>query len=460
MEDTRVGQRVPPAGLQPPGVVTPPPGVVTPPPAVWDARPPAAPAPLAPAAVAPVPPVAPAPIAPAAVASVPAAPAAADPAAPAASIELPGASGWTWGQARDVVWTVLGAVGLVYVGWSLLSLLSYGLLVFGLAAVLAIVVRPAVEGLQRRSKLPMGAAAVLAYICLVGLVGALGGWAVTQLGTQLTALAQALPASYAAVHDRIPVLEAYARSWGLAVDVQAMSTGLLAELQRTGLQSTGLAAQGLAWATALGGAIVTGFLALVLSFYFVVDGERLAVGLVAVAPTRSRPYLLFAEKTLLRMISGYLRGQLTVGLIVGTCVFTLCTLSGVRYSVVLAVLAFFCELVPLLGPIITGSAVALVGLVDSFWLALAAACLYYLLRTTVVYVLGPRIVQRYIGLHPIATILGLAVAVRLFGVWGLLLTSPALGFVSVLVAAVYRQARGLEPNTALVPRRLSLPRFR
>lgn len=354
-----------------------------------------------------------------------------------------------------MVWTVLGAVGLIYVGWSLLSLLSYGLVVFGLAAVLAIVVRPAVEGLQRRSKLPIGAAAVLAYIVLVGLVGALGGWAVTQLGTQLTAFAQALPASYAAVQDRIPVLEAYAQSWGLAVDVEEMSTALLAELQ-----STGLAAQGLAWATALGGAVVTGFLALVLSFYFVVDGERLAVGLVAVAPARSRPYLLFAEKTLLRMISGYLRGQLTVGLIVGICVFALCTLSGVRYSVVLAVLAFFCEFVPVLGPAITGSAVALVGLVDSFWLALAATCLYYFLRTTVVYVLGPRIVQRYIGLHPIATILGLAVAVRLFGVWGLLLTSPALGFVSVLVAAVYRQARGLEPHTALVPRRLSLPRFR
>lgn len=419
MKDTIPGRRVHPPALHPSGGGTPPshPGA-------------------SPAGLAEIPP-------------------SAESSAPPAPAEAPAGAGWTWAQARDAVWTVLGVLGLLYVMWSLLRLLSYGLIVFGLAAVLAIVIRPLVEGIQRRSGLPMGAAALLAYVFFVGLAGVLGGWALTQLGTQLTAFAQALPASYAAVQERIPVLEANARSLGLSVDVEAMRTGLLPDLQRTGL-----ATQGLAWATALGGAVITGFLALVLSFYLVVDGERLAVGLVAIAPTRWRPYLLFAEKTLLRMVSGYLLGQLTVGAIVGSCVFALCTLSGVRYSLVLAVLAFFSELVPLLGPIITGSSIALAGLVDSFWLAVVGTCLYYLLRTSVVYVLGPRIVQRYIGLHPIATILGLAVAVRLFGVWGLLLTSPVLGFASVLVAAVYRQARGLEPHTALVPPRFSLPRFR
>ncbi len=386
----------------------------------------------------------------------PSAESSAPPAPAEAPAEAPAGAGWTWAQARDAVWTVLGVLGLLYVVWSLLRLLSYGLIVFGLAAVLAIVIRPLVEGMQRRSGLPMGAAALLAYVFFVGLAGVLGGWALTQLGTQLTAFAQALPASYAAVQERIPVLEANARSLGLSVDVEAMRAGLLARspAQRTDWRRR-------AWPGPPPRR----------RRYHRLPGPRPLVlprggrG----APRRRigghRPDALetvpaLRREDLLRMVRRHLLGQLTVGAIVGSCVFALCTLSGVRYGLVLAVLAFFSELVPLLGPIITGSSIALAGLVDSFWLAVVGTCLYYLLRTSVVYVLGPRIVQRSIGLHPIATILGLAVAVRLFGVWGLLLTSPVLGFASVLVAAIYRQARGLEPHSALVPPRFSLPRFR
>jgi predicted PurR-regulated permease PerM len=107
-----------------------------------------------------------------------------------------------------------------------------------------------------------------------------------------------------------------------------------------------------------------------------------------------------------------------MGAIVGGTVYALCLLLGVRYSLSLAALAFFCEFMPMIGPTLMVAAAALAGFIDSLRLALLAPALYLLLRTGAVYVLGPRIISQAVGIHPIAAVLGLAIGAKLFGVWG------------------------------------------
>lgn len=363
--------------------------------------------------------------------------------------------GWTWARARDVVWTLLGVFGLVYAAAFVLKLFTHGILMFVLSAVLAFIVRPAVTRLERHLSLPQTAAALIVYLFLVVLLSSLGAWGVAQLSAQLTAALNSLPEYYQTLQERIPALEANARAIGISVDVKAVQAEIGTDIPRAGL-----AWQGLAWVSALGGTAVNTFLVLVISFYLVIDGERLLEALLAITPAGWKPYLLFAESTLLRMVGGYLRGQLTMGAIVGVTVLALCLLLGVRYSLVLAVLAFFCELMPMVGPILMGTTMTLVGLVDSLRLALLGGSVYIALRTLVVYVLGPRIVSHAVGLHPIATILGLVVGAKLFGVWGVLFAAPVLGFSFVIMAAVYRQLRGLDPRQALASGRQVRPRFR
>jgi len=341
----------------------------------------------------------------------------------------------SWTKARDIVWTALGVAGLFYVAGSVLYLVANGLLLLTLGALLAFVLSSPVGWLQRRTGLSRGPASSIVYALLLVVLASLGTWGVSALGTQLSALAAALPTLAQDAQERVPALEADVRAFGLTLDLSLLQNQLVNELQRAG------ATQGIAWAGAIGVTAMNTFLVLILSFYLVVDGSRLGEAAVAVAPVRVKPYLLFAEKTLLRIVGGYLRGQLVMGAIVGTGTFLLCLALGIRYSLVLALLAVFCELMPMIGPAIMGIAVALAGFAQSLQLATAGVALYFAFRTAIVYVIGPRIIHRTVGVHPIATTLGLVLGAKLLGIWGVFFAAPVLGFVFVAIEIIYREVR-------------------
>ncbi len=353
-------------------------------------------------------------------------------------------TGRSWTQARDVVWTVLGIFGLVYVaGWAL-KWLAAVVLLFVFSALLAFILRPLVAWGERRLGLSRTRAALLAYSLVVVGVAIAGGWAVSLLVTQVTAAITNLPVTYQALEEHLPDLERRAATLGVSVDVRALQSRLLADLQ-----GSGLASQGLAWVAALGDAALDFFLVLFLSFYLSVDGQHLATAALRLAPTRWKSHVLFVQKTLLQVVGGYLRGQLTMGAIVGASVFLACLILGVRYSLLLGVAGFFLEMIPMLGPFLIGAAMVAVALIDSVRLALVALAFYVALQMVESNVLGPRITGRAVGLHPIASMLGLVAGGKLFGLWGALFAVPVLGFAFVIVAAVYHQVLGEDPAAVM-----------
>jgi predicted PurR-regulated permease PerM len=357
-----------------------------------------------------------------------------------------------WGRARDVVWTLVGVGGLLYfAGWALKWVISI-LLLFVCSALLAFVMRPLVTWLERRLSLSRGRAALLAYAAVVLAVFSLGAWAVSQLAQQVAAAIASLPATYQALQERIPALESRAAEVGVNVDVRALQTRLVAEFQ-----GSGLAAHSLEWAAAVADSAFNILIVVFLSFYLVVDGEHLATTALRVTPPRWKPHALFVQKTLLNVVGGYVRGQLIMGAIIGGSVFVACLLLGVRYSLLLGVLGFFFEMVPMVGPILIGACMTAVALLDSVHLAVFALGFYLLLQAIESNVLGPRITGHAVGLHPIAAMLGLVAGGKLFGLWGALFAVPVLGFLFVIAAAVYRQVLGLNPEDVLRARRPARP---
>jgi predicted PurR-regulated permease PerM len=347
---------------------------------------------------------------------------------------------------------VLGIFGLAYVaGWAL-KWLAAVVLLFVLSALLAFILRPLVAWGERRLGLSRTRAALLAYSLVVVGVAIAGAWAVSLLVAQVTAAITNLPAAYQALEEHLPDLERRAAALGVSVDVRALQSRLLADLQ-----GSGLASQGLAWVAALGDAALDFFLVLFLSFYLSVDGEHLATAALRLAPARWKPHVLFVQKTLLQVVGGYLRGQLTLGAIVGASVFLTCLVLGVRYSLMLGVAGFFLEMIPMAGPFLIGAAMIGVALIDSVRLALVALAFYVALQLVESNVLGPRITGHAVGLHPIASMLGLVAGGKLFGLWGALFAVPVLGFAFVIVAAVYHQALGEDPVAVLGARRSGAP---
>jgi hypothetical protein len=69
------------------------------------------------------------------------------------------------------------------------------------------------------------------------------------------------------------------------------------------------------------------------------------------------------------------------------------------------------------------------------------------------YVLGPRIVGHAVGLHPIVSILALIIGAQLFGAFGALLATPIVAAAWVVIASLYRSARGETADQMMAQRR-------
>ena len=184
-------------------------------------------------------------------------------------------------------------------------------------------------------------------------------------------------------------------------------------------------------------AIVTGSFAFVLAlattpvlvFYLMKDSGLITGSLFAPFPAAMRPYfrdiLAIADRT----IGGYIRGQLTLGLVVGIIVAVGLLLLNVRFAVILGVVAGLTELIPIIGPWIGGGVGVVVTLATEpdriLWVILLYLAVQMLENTLLV----PRIQAGALSLHPVAVILVISIGSHYFGLWAVILGPPlvALG---------------------------------
>jgi putative heme transporter len=180
--------------------------------------------------------------------------------------------------------------------------------------------------------------------------------------------------------------------------------------------------------------VTTALLTLVLTFFFVKDGELMTkwfVGLVA--PERSREVREIGRRCW-EALGGYIRGTAVNGIVNGTVMGVTLVVVGVPLAMPLAFLTFVGAFIPLVGAIVTGVLAALIALVAKG----GVAALIVLGATIVVhnlegYLVGPFVLGRAVHLHPVAILLALTTGTILAGALGAFLAVPVL---SILLAVI------------------------
>ncbi len=172
---------------------------------------------------------------------------------------------------------------------------------------------------------------------------------------------------------------------------------------------------------------------LILTIYFILDGERAFHWAMSMAPRAERPRL---EATLLRAqkrMSLWLMGQGSLMLTLGLLSALVLGLLGVRYYYALAVFAGLANLVPIVGPVATIVVAGVVAVIDG-WGKLAAVVAFYIIYQQVENaVLVPRIMKYTVDLPPLAIISALALGGTLAGVLGALIAVPSEALAAVLM---------------------------
>jgi predicted PurR-regulated permease PerM len=316
-----------------------------------------------------------------------------------------------------------------------------------LSVVLAFALTPVADLLARW--LPRPVALALAYVLGVGLVVGVGAFVVATAAAQVSSLVARLP-DYAAQAQALRP-QAAAVLTRLGVD-----PALLAELEQQGLGAlqgagTTVVRESVARLTTVVGTAVDVLLVLILSVYVATHGRAIAGWLQRETPPPQRHRARLLVAVVDRVVGGYVRGILSLALLIGVLVGAGLAVLGVPYAVLMGVLAFFMTFVPVLGVVISGAAAVAIALVHFQSLGRPLLVLGYFVLVHVLEgdVIGPRIMGKAVGIHPATGLIALLAGTELFGVWGALFAAPLAGLLQATAVALYLELRGGTPQAVL-----------
>jgi predicted PurR-regulated permease PerM len=173
-----------------------------------------------------------------------------------------------------------------------------------------------------------------------------------------------------------------------------------------------------------------------LTFYILADLPKIIHRLFMLFPQTHRARVEEYAKMADNVIGLYLRGILTVAFVQGILVFLLFSLVGIKYALVLGVIAAILDLVPYFGLIFT---MVLAGIVAAFSeppilpKVLFALGSIEALRIFETMYLSPKIVGHKVGLHPLLIIFSILVFFHFLGFLGLLVAVPVTALIILFV---------------------------
>lgn len=185
------------------------------------------------------------------------------------------------------------------------------------------------------------------------------------------------------------------------------------------------AASGIFAATAsVFGSLVSALIILVISFYLSVQEKGIKRFLMFLAPSRHQAYVLDLFERIQNKMGGWFGGQLLLALIIGVLTYLGLVLLGVKYALVLALMAGVLELIPYLGPIIAAVPAVILAFFQAPFLGLLVLILYLVIQQMENQVIVPLVMRKAVGLHPIIIIIAMLIGAKLAGIIGIILAVP------------------------------------
>jgi len=182
-----------------------------------------------------------------------------------------------------------------------------------------------------------------------------------------------------------------------------------------------------------------------LTFYFLTDFPKIHHRFLMLFPRTSRDRV---EDFLSRsddLIGHYLRGALLVALLQGLIISIIFSLSGIKYAMLLGLLACLFDLVPYFGLIAIMALSAVIALFSEpptlMKLAIALVSIATLHMAEITF-LSPKIIGSKVGLHPLLIILSLLIFLYFLGFIGLLIAVPTTALVVLFIRDWEARRRG------------------
>ena len=326
---------------------------------------------------------------------------------------------------------VLLPLGLL-AAWALAKAAGKVVLIFVVAAVIALILNPVVAFVQRR-RVPRGLAVLLVYLAFFLTVVGIGFLVANPLANQARVFTNNLPHLTNEANRTLANFQLELNEAGIHVKFIKQGKTALQTFQDKIEGSAGTITSFSAGVlTEAAGAIFDLVLVFVLSVYMLVYGQRIGAIVRRVMPAGAEDPHDDYPRLVQRAVSRYVGGQLLFSVVMGTTAGVALYLFGVlgifpagrTYAVAFGAFLGFMELIPYIGPFLGGLPPVLVALFTDPITAVWVALLFLGLQQLEGHVVAPQIFGHTLRLNPLLVIFALLLGEHVYGLVGALVALP------------------------------------
>lgn len=339
--------------------------------------------------------------------------------------------------------TVAGGLTAIALGGALVSL-SGVLVSVGVALFLALALEPLVRWLERQ-KMSRGLAMAVVFALFLILTVALISLVVPVAVAQIGEFAAAVPGFITDIQ--------HAEWFGnlvAATGQDDLYSGVLGNIRSWLADPNNIFALGggaLAVGTGLINGVSTTLIVIVLTLYFIAAMESMKRAFVRLAPAYSRPRLRRITDQIADSVGGYVSGMATLSACNAVFTFILLSILRVPFAPLLAVLALFITMIPMVGSVVFWIIASIVSLLTIGWSAFIFVGVYFAYLQVEAYVMCPRLMSRAVSVPGILVLIGAMVGGALLGLLGALVAVPVTASILMIINEVWipKQDARLEP---------------
>jgi len=339
--------------------------------------------------------------------------------------------------ARRAATATLVALSIVVAALALWKIKAVIALLF-LGFIVAAAMRPGVEWLHRRARIPRSVGVLVHYLLLLGAIALVLWLIVPRALSQVEQAIGTVPTTSSQLQHQAQ------HSTGIKHEI-------LVALQKRlkNLPSVGDVFHPLVSATKTAFEVVIGvFFMFAVGAYWIFERDRTIALVQSMLPRRHRRVTRDTWVLIDQKLGGFVRGELLLVTFVAVVLSFAFWLDGLPYWLLIGSTAGVFELVPVIGPLVIGILAVGVGLTVDWQTALGAGIAVLALRQLEDLFVAPRVLGHAVGLSPLLVLFSVTAIGILFGGFYVLLAIP---FTAVLTTLVDVILRDVDPADEEVP---------
>lgn len=327
---------------------------------------------------------------------------------------------------RQAMWWGGGALVLALILWGLGNTLTPFLIGAGIAYIL----NPVAGWLERRGlsrTLAVAAITLLVVLIFAVLLISLIPLAITQTSQLIQAAPGYLDALQAFLSSNFPQLMPADGTMSATMNEAAQRLSDVAGTVIPAVMNS---------VTGVFGVLMVALLVPVVAFYMLLDWDKMIAAIDALLPREHADTIRDLGGQIDSTLSGFMRGQATVTLILGAFYSVSLMAVGLPFGLAIGIIAAVLSIIPFVGVFVGGVLAIGVALFhfwgEPLWIGIVVA-IFVFGQVMESNVLQPKIVGGHVGLHPVWLMLALVVFGALFGFVGLVVAVPLAAMLGVLV---------------------------